>query len=64
MIGQFSASLISYRHIRIVLNNDKYREDEPEIVLYGNEKPIKFSISNKVFHFKTNIYELDLEKRL
>ena len=61
MIGQFSASLISYRRIRIVLNNDKYREDEPEIVLYGNEKPIKFSISNKVFHFKTNIYELDLE---
>ncbi|HKM02396.1 MAG TPA: type I pullulanase [Bacilli bacterium] len=62
MIGQFSASLIAYRRIRIVLNNDKYREEEPKIVLYANNEEIKFTISNKIFQFRTNIYELDLEE--
>lgn len=60
MLGQFSASLIALRRIRIVLNNDKYREDEPEIILYGNDKHIDFVVTNKVFQFKTNIYELTL----
>ncbi len=64
MIGQFSASLISYRRIRIVLNNDKYREDEPDILLYGNDIQVPFQIVHKIFQFRTNIYELELENDL
>jgi pullulanase len=62
MIGQYSASLISYRTIRIVLNNDKYREEQPEITVYADQIPVKFNISNKIFQFRTNIYELDLQE--
>ena len=28
--GQFSAILLSFKKIRIVLNNEKYREDDPK----------------------------------
>lgn len=61
MIGQFSASLISYRRIRIVLNNDKYREEAPEIVLYCDGKATEFTITQKIFQFRTNIIEIDLK---
>lgn len=59
--GQFSAILLSFKKIRIVLNNEKYREDDPKIFVFeNNDKHLPFKIVNKVFQFRTNIYELEL----
>lgn len=62
MIGQFSASLISPKRIRIVLNNDKYREEEPDILVYADEALVRFTFNSKIFQFRTNIYEIDLDE--
>ena len=61
--GQFSAILLDFNVIRIVLNNEKYREDKPHIIIFENEdKRLRFHIKNTTFQFKTNIYDLELEK--
>lgn len=64
MIGQFSASLVAENRIKIVLNNDKYREEQPEIVVYQDNLQINFNLVNKIFQFRTNIYELELENEI
>ena len=62
--GQFSAILLNLS-IRIVLNNEKHREEEPRImILKNNEQLIKFKLINVAFQFRTNIYDLELEKEL
>jgi pullulanase len=63
--GQFSAILLNLSTIRIVLNNEKHREDDPRImILKNNEQIMKFKLINAAFQFRTNIYDLELEKEI
>lgn len=63
--GQFSAALIDYNKVRIVLTNEKYREENVSILIKNNKgEIINYEITDTLFQFRTNIFELKLQEDL